>query len=225
MSNSPLHHLLRSILGAAASFYEKWCSKRTLFAVSSAALLALILFFYSSSFAAGGENAARLKQGLHLEGEDPSCSLSDVDELLSLLRRSGRPPPCLSPVLRLLELRAEEATVDLGPKEGSRVRSMVHGWLGERADRLLPRVEEQWLLRVRNRHTGQETTFNPLRASRPLPKPERDPREFVERYEHPIKKPKLYLLAPVAQCSNCGFTAKADGTVFVALAATFVAVV
>ena len=55
----------------------------------------------------------------------------------------------------------------------------VRGWLGGDAA-LERRVRRgQRLLHVYNRHTKSTTAFNPLRSKRPLPKAEKDPREFI----------------------------------------------
>ena len=47
--------------------------------------------------------------------------------------------------------------------------------------RLLSKLlcSRQAVLHVRNLLTGSETALNPLRSRRPLPAPERDPRDFV----------------------------------------------
>ncbi len=105
-----------------------------------------------------------------------SCRMESIFDLLQSL--SSNDKSCLPPTLfKILDLTAESGQVSLATQQ---VRAMVSGWLG--GNTMLPKVEEQSLLYCRNKFTGAATAFNPLRASRPLPKPKVDPVEFVKSF-------------------------------------------
>lgn len=104
-----------------------------------------------------------------------SCQLSSLSEIMD-----KTPIPqnrCLKPLRNIFEFEVLQGKLSLPETFTPKVQQ----WLGHDPN-LFRDVLRQRVLHVYNKYTKTTTVYNPLRASRPLPKTDQDPKTFLQDF-------------------------------------------